>query len=86
MAAASIDVTASMDFSSGLMIEFDNSSDPEVTIVTITGPDQHNLLLRLTGALNSLGLTVVSASISSSDDGTVFDVFRITNSNDQKVG
>ena len=54
-------------------------------VVTITGPDQHNLLLRLTGALNSLDLNVVSASISSSEDGNVFDVFRISNREDQKV-
>ena len=85
MAAASVDVTASMDFSGGLTIDFDNNTDPDVTVVTITGPDQHNLLLRLTAALNSLGLNVVSASISSSDDGTVLDVFRVTNSEDQKV-
>jgi UTP:GlnB (protein PII) uridylyltransferase len=56
-----------------------------VQVVTITGPDQHNLLLRLTGALNSLNLNIVSASISSSEDGTVFDVFRISNREDQKV-
>lgn len=74
-----------MDFSSGLMIEFDNNTDPDATVVTITGPDQHNLLLRLTAALNSQGLSVVSASISSSDDGSVYDVFRVTNSEDQKV-
>ena len=74
-----------MDFSSGLMIDFDNSTDPDATVMTITGPDQHNLLLRLTAALNSLGLNVVSASISSSDDGSVLDVFRVTNSEDQKV-
>ncbi|KAK9915375.1 hypothetical protein WJX75_008171 [Coccomyxa subellipsoidea] len=83
--ATSFDVTQSMDFSSGLMIEFDNNTDPDATVVTITGPDQHNLLLRLTAALNSLGLNVVSASISSSDDGSVYDVFRVTNSEDQKV-
>ena len=53
-------------------------------MVTVTGPDQHNLLLRLTGALNSLDLNVVSASISS-EDGTVFDVFRITDREDGKV-
>jgi UTP:GlnB (protein PII) uridylyltransferase len=74
-----------MDFSSGLVIDCDNSSEAEATVVTITGPDQHNLLLRITGALNSLNLNVVSASISSSNDGTVFDVFRITNSDDQQV-
>ncbi len=85
LAAASVDVTASMDFSGGLTIDFDNDIDPDATVVTITGPDQHNLLLRLTAALNSLGLNVVSASISSSDDGTVLDVFRVTNSEDQKV-
>ena len=83
--AASVDVTASMDFSSSLYIDFDNESDSESTVVTITGPDQHNLLLRITGALNSLGLSVKSASISVSEDSTVFDVFRVVNSADQKV-
>lgn len=85
LAASPVDVTASMDFSGGLIIDFDNNQDPDSTVVTITGPDQHNLLLRLTAALNSLGLEVVSASISSQDDGTVLDVFRVTNSEGQKV-
>ena len=74
-----------MDYSSGLLIDFDNSSDSEATVVTITGPDQHNLLLRITGALNSLGLNVKSASISVGEDNTVFDVFRIVGSDDKKV-
>ena len=80
-----MDVTASMDFSSGLFIDFDNESDIESTVVTITGPDQHNLLLRITGALNSLGLNVKSASISVGEDNTVFDVFRVVDSANQKV-
>ena len=74
-----------MDFSSSLLIDFDNNSDSEATVVTITGPDQHNLLLRITGALNSLGLNVKSASISVGQDGTVFDVFRVVGSDEEKV-
>lgn len=74
-----------MDCSSGLLIDFDNNPDSEATVVTITGPDQHNLLLRITGALNSLGLSVKSASISVGEDNTVFDVFRIVGSDDKKV-
>ena len=74
-----------MDFSSSLFIDFDNESDSDSTVVTITGPDQHNLLLRITGALNSLGLSVKSASISVGEDNTVFDVFIVVNSADQQV-
>lgn len=74
-----------MDFSSSLLIDFDNKSDSEATVVTITGPDQHNLLLRITGALNSLGLSVKSASISVAQDNTVFDVFRVVGSGGEKV-
>ena len=83
--ASTVDVTASMDFSSSLLIDFDNDSDSEATVVTITGPDQHNLLLRVTGALNSLGLSVKSASISVGGDNTVFDVFRVVDSDEKKV-
>ncbi len=74
-----------MDFSSSLVIDFDNKSDSEATVVTLTGPDQHNLLLRITGALNSLGLNVKSASISVGPDNTVFDVFRVVGSDNKKV-
>jgi len=74
-----------MDFGSSLFIDFDNNSDSEATVVTITGPDQHNLLLRITGALNSQGLSVKSASISLGEDNTVFDVFRVVGSDDKKV-
>ena len=86
MAASPVDVTASMDFSSSLVIDFDNNSDSEATVVTLTGPDQHNLLLRITGALNSLGLNVKTASISVGEDNIVFDVFRIVGSDGKKVG
>lgn len=75
-----------MDFGSGLFVDFDNNSDSEATVVTLTGPDQHNLLLRITGAFNSLGLNVKSASISVGDDNIVFDVFRIVGSDEKKVG
>ncbi|CAL5221418.1 g3605 [Coccomyxa viridis] len=74
-----------MDFSSSLVIDFDNNSDSEATVVTLTGPDQHNLLLRITGALNSLGLNVKSASISVGPDNTVFDVFRVVGSDNKKI-
>ena len=85
VSASPVDVTASMDFSSSLVIDFDNNSDSEATVVTLTGPDQHNLLLRITGALNSLGLNVKSASISVGPDNTVFDVFRVVGSDNKKV-
>ena len=42
---------ASMADSGGeLKVIFDNSSDPDCTIINIEGSDQSNLLIRLTGA------------------------------------
>lgn len=68
-----------------LNIVFDNDGDPDVTLVNISGPDQTDLLMQLTGAFNSLQLIVVAASISTTPAGRVQDNFKITDQQHQKV-
>ena len=67
-----------------LNIHFDNDSDPECTVITITGPNQANLLVQLTGALKSLQLIVVSGQVDTLN-GRVTDVFRVTDEKGKKV-
>ena len=68
-----------------LKVEFDNESDPEATVISISGPDQTDLLMQLTGAFNALELTVASANIRTSKHGEIKDIFRVVDANDQKV-
>ena len=68
-----------------LKIEFDNEGDPDVTLMSISGPDQKDLLMQLTGAFNSLQLLVVAASIVTTPDGRVRDGFQVTDQQKQKV-
>jgi alpha-amylase len=69
---------ASIDSSDkdNLRINFDNASDKDITVVTIEGSDQTNLLVTLSGAFGSAGIDVLSASINS-DEGRVTDVFKV---------
>ena len=83
--AALSDTLASQDQLQGLVVLFNNDSDDEATTITISGQAGRNLLMQLTGAFNCLDLKVVSASIQTSEDGTVDDVFKVTNVEDQKV-
>ena len=68
-----------------LKIEFDNKGDPNVTLVSISGPDQADLLMQLTGAFNSLQLIVVAAEIITTPEGRVKDLFKVTDQQHQKV-
>lgn len=68
-----------------LKIEFDNEGDPDVTLMSISGPDQKDLLMQLTGAFNSLQLLVVAASIVTTPDGRVRDGFQVTDQQKQKI-
>ena len=68
-----------------LTVEFDNEGDPDVTLISISGPDQSDLLMQLTGAFNSLQVLVKAASIVTTSDGRVSDVFKVTDKQDQKV-
>lgn len=68
-----------------LLVEFDNDEDPDATVIRVSGQDKSDLLMALTGAFNSLDLRVCSASISSTDDGAVMDVFHVTDMQDKKV-
>jgi len=68
-----------------LKIDFDNNGDPNVTLVSISGPDQADLLMQLTGAFNSLQLIVVAAEIITTPEGRVKDLFKVTDQQHQKV-
>lgn len=84
MAATSAETLSSIDPADYLNIEFDNESDPECTVITVEGKDQSDLLMSLTGAFNSTGIAVVTASIKT-DDGKVFDIFRVTTAEGDKL-
>ena len=61
-----------------LSIEFDNDTDPEATVITVSGKDHTDLLSQMTGAFNSLDVVVTSATISTDGNGHVLDIFRVT--------
>ena len=68
-----------------LKIEFDNNSDPDATVISISGPDQTDLLMQLTGAFNALELTVASANIRTDRHGVIYDQFRVMDADEKKV-
>lgn len=86
-AAATVSAEASSSNLSSLplQIDFDNDGDPDVTLVSVSGPDQRDLLMQLTGAFNSMQLLVVAASIVTTEEGRVRDVFKVTDQRQQKV-
>ncbi|KAL3150549.1 Alpha-amylase [Trebouxia sp. C0010 RCD-2024] len=86
-AAATVSAEASSSnlSSQPLQIDFDNEGDPDVTLVSVSGPDQRDLLMQLTGAFNSMQLVVVAASIVTTEDGRVRDVFKVTDQQQQKI-
>lgn len=59
-------------------VTFDNEQgDGTSTRLTVTGTDRPGLLDALTAALNSCGVTVLRAAVSTRDDGMVNDVFTV---------
>lgn len=59
-------------------VTFDNEQDDgKATRLTVTGNDRPGLLDALTAALNSCGVTVLRAAVSTRDDGMVNDVFTV---------
>lgn len=68
-----------------LKIDFDNDTEPDATVITVSGQDHTDLLSQMTAAFNSLDMVVHSATISTDNKGQVLDVFRVTEE-DQKVG
>jgi len=84
-ATASPEASSSNMSTLPLKIDFDNKGDPSVTLVTISGPDQADLLMQLTGAFNSLQLIVVAAEIITTPEGRVKDLFKVTDQQHQKV-
>ena len=87
MAAATVSAEASSSNLSSypLQVDFDNDSDPDVTLISVSGPDQRDLLMQLTGAFNNMQLVVVAATIITTRDGRVRDVFKITDQQHKKV-
>ncbi len=77
---------ASEENALNLTIAFDNDIDEEATILNISGQDQSDLLMQLTGALSALELHVLAATIKTTDDGQVLDVFRVVDNKGNKVG
>ena len=47
------------------------------TVITITGQNEPGLLLTTTTVFSALDITVADATISTTDDGRVLDVFRV---------
>ena len=84
-ATVSAEASSSNLSSVPLQIDFDNEGDPDVTLISVSGPDQRDLLMQLTGAFNSMQLLVVAASIITTQDGRVCDEFKITDQQHQKV-
>lgn len=76
---------ASEENALNLTIAFDNDTDEEATILNISGQDQSDLLMQLTGALSALELHVLAATIKTTDDGQVLDVFRVVDNKGNKV-
>lgn len=70
---------------SGFTVGFDNSSNPEATVIRVVGEDQPGLLMQLTGIFSLLDLAVVSANIQTLEGGYVEDVFLVTTSDGNKV-
>lgn len=58
-------------------VTFDNEQGDASTRLTVTGNDRPGLLDDLTAALNSCGVTVLRATVSTRDDGMVNDVFTV---------
>lgn len=84
-ATVSAEASSSNLSSVPLRIDFNNEGDPDVTLISVSGPDQRDLLMQLTGAFNSMQLLVVAASIITTQDGHVRDEFKITDQQHQKV-
>lgn len=87
MAAATVSAEAKNSNMSSLplQIDFDNDSDPDATLVSVSGPDQRDLLMQLTGAFNNMHLLVAAATIVTTKEGRVRDVFQITDQQHKKV-
>lgn len=75
----------SADNALGLCITLDNSADDEATVLSVSGQDQSGLLMQLTGALSALDLKVVAATVETTGDGQVLDMFRVKDPSGSKV-
>eukprot|EP00192_Tetraselmis_astigmatica_P007506 CAMPEP_0117654098 /NCGR_PEP_ID=MMETSP0804-20121206/3558_1 /TAXON_ID=1074897 /ORGANISM="Tetraselmis astigmatica, Strain CCMP880" /LENGTH=714 /DNA_ID=CAMNT_0005460347 /DNA_START=1 /DNA_END=2145 /DNA_ORIENTATION=- len=67
-------------------IDISNDKDKAATVIEIKGKGGKGFLMTVTGALNALELTVVSASIQTDQKtGVVTDTFRVTDGNDKQL-
>ena len=73
------------NFPSLVAINFSNDSDPDGTVINIFGPNQVGLLMQLTSVFMENNIVVNAANITSEDDGTVCNVFCVTDSNGVKI-
>lgn len=67
-------------------VEFSNSEDPQCTVITLSGRRDTALLMQVTGVFTSNDVAVSSANINSGSEGSVCDVFRVTDAAGGKVG
>ena len=55
------------------------------TVLTVKNKDGSNMLMALTGVFSMFDVSVTEASISTSDDGEILDVFRIATDDNKPV-
>lgn len=66
-------------------IRFDNASSPSGTCVSLVGHDTAGLLAGVLAAFATLGVQVVTASISTTTAGDVSDTFVVTGADGKKL-
>jgi hypothetical protein len=66
-------------------IKFDNAASPSGTSVSLVGHDTAGLLASVLAAFATLGVQVVTASISTTTAGDVSDTFVVTGADGQKL-
>eukprot|EP00798_Chlamydomonas_sp_ICE-L_P008899 gene8899-3785_t len=86
MQAVNYDSLMSIDANEApALVSIENDEAKDYTVITIEAQDQEYLLIRLSGAFNSAGIEVVSATITS-EEGMVKDVFCVRASAGHMVG
>jgi UTP:GlnB (protein PII) uridylyltransferase len=59
--------------------------EDECTVLTIKNSEGGNILMALTGVFSMFDVSVLEASISTSDTGEILDVFRVTTADNKPV-
>lgn len=85
-AAAPAAETAPTEDDVGISVEFNNDADLTCTVMKLFGRNGTEVLAQVTNVLTAAGVTVSSANINTgTGDGPVTDVFRVTNSEGEKL-